>query len=73
MNCTYISIFYYAILRVAKRNLTPQMADRKKYALKNRDFSIFCIKKKIFCTLSSTFMQNIWLMGLFEFMLEMLK
>ncbi len=51
----------------------PNGGSKRKNALKNKDFSIFCMKKKIFCTLSGTFTQNIWLVGLFEFMLEMLK
>ncbi len=34
---------------------------------------MFHIKKKIFCLLSCTFTQNIGLIGLFEFKLEMLK
>ena len=41
--------------------------------IKTRGFPNILHKKEIFCTLSSTFMQNIGLIGLFEFMLEMLK
>ncbi len=51
----------------------PNGGSKKNYALKNRDFLNISHKKKIFCTLSSTFTQNIGLIGLFEFMLEMLK